>query len=1188
MPRDDNLARRIRAWLGVKTLGDIPSPPPEVVPPILPDVSRVELKSVPRLQGSLERLPVAGELGAAVPALASLMSIMDRNEAEKIYDFLGSLSLPPGYDPALADIWFKQSHGLRVSLMPPAVTGFFSITEMHTVEAFGFTLEETLSCWLKALRSSGSPEGSRVEISMETAARFPDRFGFVCLRISSGGTDLVNALSRAFKRLEGGDLSGETRRYLLDFTIETGWLLDESDFDQIWQLILRRGNLVHRRLSRGLVPVSSIRFLAGILRGISDRRELPELLREERVHKAMEIFSSHDRKGMAKSLSDFPDLIGHIDDQTEMDLVIEAVSHGIAGSEHSKMGESIAVFLHNTPGGVSIGKMVRFLRAVGEEISGEVVHFLAKLVEETSPENRLSPSNTIRFSKIVAGILPVSVTTDRTALKAFYRSIIEMSHSEARMALIQLDKAAFHSGVSLSSVLSASSLLIRAAEPDQARRYLSRITETARLIEALSPIDRKRTLAGLSPLWVEVILSFPSEVEKTIIDFLGKINDVTIRCRYLENVVTRLLQEVEPSDPVFRECLAFAATGYNSAGDIERLRDTEHRVFQKVLRAGGRIEAVDKVITDLLSIPGFEGNRSEELITGIRIICDKFSRLAVWEEGADRLFSQFLVNGVSNILRVFVDNPGVLEAVDSSIIAELAGKLMPDGSGPGTSEMSSTGATFGVFFGAIFPDCVSLFGRESSQLQDFLFNLADEITRSIGGMTGDSELASFIAEELDHEILQDRVTVLDSWLSLKTPPPIDMEDNWPENRRREWALRRSTADNTRIKLYGAVSALIGTTGADLKETVLDLAGFLAMKLHAAKIPGSDSISLNWDRKMMEDLISRSEGVPPFSLFAAHRAGAMPTEEAYSYLSYLSGFMEQEVYHGWRQAAIPPILNCAVEIALVSKKSRGVAMAIARSATDAIEFLGYPDAESFLSTLQQSFFNSSGSMDPMELMEKNFLLPLWKRNSADRLDLLILGMSKSRILMDALLERLSMESTVKGRIGFMTSYSNFFISVENALLEIDSESVRSKIAEALMDSWIFSGTGEPQKRPVEEVTEAAEFVRDVFRRVRYGSGIVSAREAGEISADMRRKYRDNADSVAIILRWTVDPAREGLLKMLEESQTLLQAAGSDSELMRLLDTHGADEGFVQEALPLAEDPAELKKLLRNRKPAAAGE
>ncbi len=37
-------------------------------------------------------------------------------------------------------------------------------------------------------------------------------------------------------------------------------------------------------------------------------------------------------------------------------------------------------------------------------------------------------------------------------------------------------------------------------------------------------------------------------------------------------------------------------------------------------------------------------------------------------------------------------------------------------------------------------------------------------------------------------------------------------------------------------------------------------------------------------------------------------------------------------------------------------------------------------------------------------------------------------------------------------------------------------------------------------------------------------------------------------------------------MLEESQTLLQAAGSDSELMRLLDTHGADAGFVQEALP----------------------
>jgi hypothetical protein len=1184
---NDQLNRQIRTWLSVRNMGSMPVPPPEINPPPMPDPSRVELKTVPRLQGSIERLAVSHGLGGAVPALASLMSVMDRMEAEGIYNFLIGLIIPDSYDPGIAENWFRQCHTLRSSQMPFGVRGFFELLEAYSPDSFGITFIEALACWLKALRSAGSIASAHVALPLKVARTFPERFGFVCLRMSSGGTDIVTALEKFFSRIDEEGIGDDAAAMLLDYTIETGWLLDDSDYRQIWNLIKRRGRLVHGRLSRGLVPVSSIRFLAGILSAIESRRDLEEFFSSERVHKVMELFDTHDRKRVAAILESSQDLRIQVDHQLEMDLVIEAVSHGIAGSDHAAMGEAIVSFLHNVPGGISLGKLVRFLKAIGEEISGEVLQFLARLVEDTPPEERLSPSNTIRFSRIVAGILPVSVTSDRTALKAFYRSLVEMSHTEARNALIQLDTAAFHSGISISSVLAASSLLIRAAEPEETRRYLERIPSTARLVELLSAIDRKKTLSGLAPLWVEVILSFPEEVEKTIIDFMGRINDVTVRCRYLENVVTRLLQEVQPEDPVFRECLAFAVTGYNSAGDIDRLRDTEHRVFQKVLRAGGRIEAVDRVITDLLGIPGFEGNRSEELITGIRTICDRFSRTAVWEEGADRLFSRFLKTGVSNILRVFVDNPQTLENIDSSVIEELAEKLMPGETSTASSGVTGTGATAGIFFGSILPDCVALLAREPALLVPFLFSVAEEITRSIGGMTGDSEFAQYLVRRLDQEILQDRVTVLDSWLSQKTPPPLYLDPSWPGSRREEYVARKSVFENARMKLYGAVSALVGNTGAETKEMVLNVAGILAAELRTAKVPGAGSLSLNWNRGMMEDLISRSQGVAPFSLFAANRAGAYPPPEVLDYLEGLEGFMEQDLYSGWRQAALPPLLNCAVEIVLASKNSHEKAMSIARAATDAIEFLGFFDSVSFLSTLKESLYNQSGGMDPCDLMEKSFLQPLWRRNSAERLDLLILGMEKSSLLMSILLERLAMEKTVSEKISFMNRYSNFFISVEEALLEIESDSVRSRIAEALMESWIFSGTGTSDRNPVEEISEAVDFVKDVFRRVRYGGGIVSAREAGEISADMRRKYRDNADSVAIILRWTVDPAREGLLKMLEESQTLLQAAGSDSELMRLLDIHGADEGFVNETISLVEKPGELKEYLRARQLKAGG-
>ncbi len=214
------------------------------------------------------------------------------------------------------------------------------------------------------------------------------------------------------------------------------------------------------------------------------------------------------------------------------------------------------------------------------------------------------------------------------------------------------------------------------------------------------------------------------------------------------------------------------------------------------------------------------------------------------------------------------------------------------------------------------------------------------------------------------------------------------------------------------------------------------------------------------------------------------------------------------------------------------------------------------------------------------MEKKFLLPLWKRNSAERLDLLVLGLEESKLLTTILNERLFLEECIDGKIMFMKNFANLFITVEKALLDINSDFEKSKIADGLMDSWVFSGVGICSNKAVLEVLDTVELVQDVFRRVKYDSGIVSASEAGEISADMRRKYRDNADSVAIILKWTVDPAREGLLQLLEESQLLLQAAGTDAELMRLLDIHGARKGFLEDTKPYSEEPAALKKYLKS--------
>lgn len=143
-------------------------------------------------------------------------------------------------------------------------------------------------------------------------------------------------------------------------------------------------------------------------------------------------------------------------------------------------------------------------------------------------------------------------------------------------------------------------------------------------------------------------------------------------------------------------------------------------------------------------------------------------------------------------------------------------------------------------------------------------------------------------------------------------------------------------------------------------------------------------------------------------FREDSTGADVSSELYSYLASMDGFIDEDIYHAWRQTALPPLLNCSIEIALVSGNSPEIAGEMAKAATDAMEFLGYNSADGFLSTLRGCFRDATGPDSGFVLMEKHFLLPLWKRNSAERLDLLLLGMKNSRLLTDILDERLSIE------------------------------------------------------------------------------------------------------------------------------------------------------------------------------------
>jgi len=1174
------LDRKIKAWVEIKELDQIPVRTPYVNVPDFPDSSHVKLKSVPKLTASVKRLDVSEQLGSAVSALASLISLMDRVDAEKLYTHLSSLSSIMDFNETVALKWFTACHNLKTDTIHSSIYGFFVLAELNHTERVHFDFYSALACLYNVLQSSRANSTTLADVLFKVARQFPHRFTFVCIRIVSGGDKILPAARNMLSRLKDLHLSKEESTSVLDFTMETGWLLSREDFDQFWKFISTKGSRIQGRLTGGIVPMSSIRFLAGIFRGIEKTKGMDSFFESERRKKVKAQFNISSIQEVDKAIFSFPRLKQMIDHQILLDLTVETISHRVTENNHSKLGYSVVVFLDKVLDGVTLDELMTFLDVAADELSFGVMIFLEKLVAGSTSNSKLSVSDFMLFASVVVRVFSVCTMQERTALKAFYRALTDMDQSQATWAVQQLDQAIV-SVSDVSIVLSATSLVLRASGKENRKEFISRISVTGRLIDTFSEADREKALSGLVPTWVERLLSFSLETEERVIEFLQKINDRRNRSRYLENVVTGLLGEIHPNDPVFDDCLAFAVDGYNSSAVVEKLREVEHEVFKRVFRAGGRTKRVDGLMVDLLAIPGFEGKKTEQLINGIRLICNRFSRLAVWEERGDSLFDEFIAHGVGNILRAFVDNPSSLEYLKEETIELLLDKLIQDGPKHASSpRVVNPGGTAQIFFGSILPAAIHLFGRKAQALPAFLFEVASEFTRSVGGMTAGEDFVEFLVNKLEIEIQQDSVTVLDSWLSQKSPPPLQIPKKWSSQRRKEWNSLRVREDTSKMKLFGVVSSLAGSSESNLKEAILNTAGCLSKQLERAAVSGAPNLSLKWNRTMVEHLLSLCDETPLLEYFKAEDSSWKTAPGILSYLESINGFMEQDIFHAWRQSALPPLLNCAIEIVLVSGNSPVYAMKMAKSATDAVDFLGYDSANSFLSTLQESIRYTTSYENASSQMEKNFLLPLWKRNSAERLDLLLLGLENSRLLATILHERLSLEDRVADKIRFMKHYATLFITVENALLGLKSDFEKGKIADGLMDSWIFSGTGSSSKKPVVEISETIELVQDIFRRVKYDSGIVTATEAGEISADMRRKYRDNADSVAIILRWTVDPAREGLLQLLEESQLLLQAAGTDAELMRLLDLHGARNGFLKEAEPYSENPSALKKYLKS--------
>ena len=292
---------------------------------------------------------------------------------------------------------------------------------------------------------------------------------------------------------------------------------------------------------------------------------------------------------------------------------------------------------------------------------------------------------------------------------------------------------------------------------------------------------------------------------------------------------------------------------------------------------------------------------------------------------------------------------------------------------------------------------------------------------------------------------------------------------------------------------------------------------------------------------------------------------------------------------WRRKVFSKLGNSALSLMMIQEPRSEEVDTLVDEFLEVVEFLGTETgADNLLLALDHA--SSVGEMerpvisvdDVRRNLEKQLFKPLWRRRAMSRLELLTAGREYKDAITDRLLDRLGREEAISDQVSFLRRYGQLFLVLEEAILRLEEKRLDIHIHDALRETWLFNPEARKRAAAIEVARDAVGTASDVFRQIRQRRGMVTAAEAEEISHEMRRKYRDNAGVVAIFLRWTLDPEKQNLLKILEGKPLLLESVSRDNELAELMDTISDVAELTGTVRQLSSDPDRLKTRLLEMK------
>lgn len=1157
----------------------------------------------PETKSRVMSIPLfSGEWKAAGEALAFLLVTIKDNDVDKLIENLSNMHTPPPIMEDAAVKWFAALTNLPSDAAVVAVQEFFHLGWVWNQigPSTGLVFDDLISLLYKVFLVLSEAPGdlSLAENLIQKGIQWPQRFGFMLERARIGGGNVIRALSRATEIMKDSQIV--VHESLVDFAVETGWYLLAEDDLPVWRSVGRNGESLYRKMRGFSVQMEAIRTLSGFLGKLEDAEELHALIEDaiqDVINDIEGYLTEQEMHEVIEKLSD--QAIEALKRRAERDINLEIMDLKVTDSASSmEYGRAITEIMLFAGAGNALYNCFREVYSIAEKTNdNHLIIMISRLAHERSGNDYLKNNQTHYFLDYIP--IAFRFLEGKTSKSETRRVINSVGRLMDSMLTLDDPETAIESmkyylenvKINLDKLLPSLILLLRTVKNARFQDIISKSEIFTSILDLFNDNYRNRLLEGEQTDWLTPLAEESLDSVQIIVRTLGKIKKVELRGRFMDKVMAPLLQEKDTEDSVFTELISTAVSTYNRDMSIEQLRREETTLLGKLFRAEDRSKALKKTMENLLRIPGIEEKKANDLIYSSRMLCEILSQQAVWiEKTGHRIFSKFLSYGLTAFVKTLVEHPDIGERITGVFMRQMIDTIIPSKETEDSNVALWQLKTASLFFGKTIPLATELISDKPDVLIPYLREVSELSVASKHGEPAGADFLSWISRRLETELINEFARKLsDDTPFTEFEKKFDAQNlmsNWRDIRDASSAIEKDMLESIQMltskPLYRQIL---------LREGRKLIEGFIENGCR-------DLISSNTDnensRNEIEKLRKIAEGSDIIDIFRVLENGDSDSEvEIPEEVS--SFFLEQTCPPGqnacrhWRKSVFSTIENVLLDMIILCDDKKSLEK-IEQMINDFVDIIGYLGTDDdfkpgiVLNAFEKSLSKNEGGRKmtvdiAAKNLDKNVYKLMWLRKATRKAAESVAGYIPGRKISIRLFDRISREKTAQQQILFMKNFGRIFAALESEIMKRKPSEIKSARS-VLEHLWIFNPDSVQSSSELDAARDAVETVAQFFLEIGTRTGAVSAPEAGAISLGMRRKYRDNANTVAILIKWTQDSSRSDLLTLVEAHQPLLEAVSRDSELIQMIDrlwSNGKARLYIRS---LADRPDKLKtKLIR---------